>query len=579
MIRKLGAIVMVLALALSMGVMPVVADDPVCPDVPDDADEVALLAGQDLNVGSVFVWNDAVNLCVKYELSGDALNDGWLIYETHLAVADDRDDIPTNRSGNPVPGHFPYGDDELDGVEEWCVCIPLAELGVEPGVELFVAAHAVVMREGEELVANGGFESPIVDGSWQVFPEDTGGLEWKVKPAEGDDWGVDYDKQGLELQTYRLWTPYEGDQYAELAAWVPVKISQDLEACPSGLYTLRYAWSPRPGVAVNEMNVWWDGEDLAFHEASGADNTDTVWTLETHALLTGPSSGTVGVAFAETQDGQDTLGMFLDGVSVVCIEKETAWADGTRFVQRGNWATWFTYTVEEFSPDWLDGLVLWLDANAIEDLDDGEAVAQWDDLSGNYNHAGQTDEARQPTYVVSGLDGMPVVQFDGIDDWMYASLDSIEFAATTLFAVTRVNSLAASSPDTGGRVYIVAFAVSGSGWHTTEFKSTNGNWRGRTWDGTGKWVQGSAVVDNDWKLLSLTSENDDVIDFWEEGDWKGSTPVGTMLTGQDILAIGANGVPSGFLNGDIAEILIYDQALSDGEREAVEQYLSSKWGL
>jgi len=28
-------------------------------------------------------------------------------------------------------------------------------------------------------------------------------------------------------------------------------------------------------------------------------------------------------------------------------DHETAWADGTRFVDRGNWATYFTYTVKE----------------------------------------------------------------------------------------------------------------------------------------------------------------------------------------------------------------------------------------
>ncbi len=33
------------------------------------------------------------------------------------------------------------------------------------------------------------------------------------------------------------------------------------------------------------------------------------------------------------------------------------------------------------------------------------------------------------------------------------------------------------------------------------------------------------------------------------------------------------------VKGDIAEILIYDRALPDGERQNVEQYLSDMWGL
>ena len=34
-----------------------------------------------------------------------------------------------------------------------------------------------------------------------------------------------------------------------------------------------------------------------------------------------------------------------------------------------------------------------------------------------------------------------------------------------------------------------------------------------------------------------------------------------------------------FLNGDICEIIIYDSALSDTNREAVENYLLAKWGI
>ncbi len=34
-----------------------------------------------------------------------------------------------------------------------------------------------------------------------------------------------------------------------------------------------------------------------------------------------------------------------------------------------------------------------------------------------------------------------------------------------------------------------------------------------------------------------------------------------------------------FLNGDIAEILIYNQGLSDSDRQTVENYLENKYGL
>ena len=38
-------------------------------------------------------------------------------------------------------------------------------------------------------------------------------------------------------------------------------------------------------------------------------------------------------------------------------------------------------------------------------------------------------------------------------------------------------------------------------------------------------------------------------------------------------------VPVWYLNGDIAEIIIYNSALSDADRSAVESYLMTKWAI
>jgi len=82
-----------------------------------DPESFPLYAGQHDLVGEVLVWDDGEELCVRYELSEVALAEGWLLYETHLAVAVDLSGIPTNKVGNPKVGNFPYGDDDLGGVE------------------------------------------------------------------------------------------------------------------------------------------------------------------------------------------------------------------------------------------------------------------------------------------------------------------------------------------------------------------------------------------------------------------------------------------------------------------------------
>jgi len=135
--------------------------------IADDPFSTPLIAGggnpeSAINVGDVLVWNEVQDeenyLCVKYQLSDDALADGWLLTETHFAVAcgvardgegnilpPSSDAIP-QKNGNPPPGQFPYGDDNLGGAESYQECIPLSELGVEPGDEIYIAAHAVVIK-------------------------------------------------------------------------------------------------------------------------------------------------------------------------------------------------------------------------------------------------------------------------------------------------------------------------------------------------------------------------------------------------------------------------------------------------
>ena len=59
-------------------------------------------------------------------------------------------------------------------------------------------------------------------------------------------------------------------------------------------------------------------------------------------------------------------------------------------------------------------LALWLDANDSSTITlNGSTVSQWRDKSGNARHASQETVANQPTYTANGLNGKPVLTFDG----------------------------------------------------------------------------------------------------------------------------------------------------------------------
>lgn len=223
--------------------------------------------------------------------------------------------------------------------------------------------RGMCLAEGadDSLVANGGFESPVVDtaAGWDIYDSGISGLGWAVEwnndttsfggqgrpdPAhlelhrEVNGWGHDEGAQHAELDTD--WDSPGGSLNDEPAT---VEISQDLDT-PETFYKLSYAYSPRPGHSDNALNVFWDGSKIKSHTADGSGNADTDWT--TVEVVVQASDDTTTLAFAE-ESTPDSLGMFLDDVSVVEIREESAWVcddeSAAQPFEGNNWATYFTY--------------------------------------------------------------------------------------------------------------------------------------------------------------------------------------------------------------------------------------------
>lgn len=73
-----------------------------------------------------------------------------------------------------------------------------------------------------------------------------------------------------------------------------------------------------------------------------------------------------------------------------------------------------------FSPALLTGLALLLnaaDASTIT-LDGSNNVSQWNDKSGNGRNVLQANDSQRPGYLSSGINGKPVLNFDGTDDFL-----------------------------------------------------------------------------------------------------------------------------------------------------------------
>jgi len=555
-------------------------------------DKFPLYAGQDILVGIVKVWNDDISLHVEYKMGEDVdypgIEEGWVMTETHLAIAGSLAGIPQTKKNNPIPGQFPYSM-EHDSVDNYTYIIPMGEV---VSAKLFIAAHAEVHKEHEEkfepeVVVNGSFEFPEVtrevNGNfWDIYPSGNGDLGWTVEWFDGEANYNDTTRPEIaRLELHRDvmgWTPGCENQYATLDTdWegpggvligepASVRIYQDLGINQYSHCTLSYAWSPRPGHTDNELEVYWNGVLLNTHSGDGGENTS--WNLETLTNLTPSPSGTTKLEFIEvgTPDG---LGMFLDCVSVICtiVQEETAWADGERFTEKGNWATYFTYTVQ------IDGLVLWLDAG--EGITHGSGVSMWKDQSGNNNHATQVDTNMQPNYEVDVLNDLPVVRFDDYDYLEAPDDDSLDIVdAITIFTVTCPGSnvtqciIAKDGLVTNYRSW---------NWHISE--TPGSSMRMRLNGVNPVYVDGSTDLKETWHLGTGRYDGA-IMELWFDGElesFKGAS--GTITATEEPVRIGLFSNGKYPFNGDIAEILVYNRALSDSEREMVENYLNAKYNI
>ncbi len=225
-------------------------------------------------------------------------------------------------------------------------------------------------------------------------------------------------------------------------------------------------------------------------------------------------------------------------------------------------------------------LVMWLKADSVEGVANGELVTRWNDSSGNGMACEQKDEAKRPHWIKNAIGGAPALRFDGTDDHLF--LDHYPglfhtYYQSTIFAVAQ--------PRNGGTLLSQAHAnltiLTGQTnrlVYSSSFATT---------DGTQSWPQLQSE-----RSGSLAPHRSVICSIVRTGDNRGETSLringsrvddGTAFpyhTTSPIAAfVGCAYQKRSPWDGDIAEIIVYGRALADTEREAVEGYLSEKYRI
>jgi hypothetical protein len=201
------------------------------------------------------------------------------------------------------------------------------------------------------------------------------------------------------------------------------------------------------------------------------------------------------------------------------------------------------------------GLALWLRADAGLATDGGDWVTRWEDQSGRANHATQSIGVKAPLFAREGMNDLPTVRFDGLDD-------SVSFTAP----ISTIRS--------------VFWVVKESAAATSAYRSLLGHSTLRHFEGSP-----TAIWRSDTCCTSAAVQGGQT--------WLNGQPVDGRATSRPRTLSVISLVTTGPVTadrfgsasaaspwwGDLAELLIYDRVLDPLERRQVEDFLISKYEI
>ncbi|HEY4301746.1 MAG TPA: LamG-like jellyroll fold domain-containing protein [Candidatus Didemnitutus sp.] len=224
-----------------------------------------------------------------------------------------------------------------------------------------------------------------------------------------------------------------------------------------------------------------------------------------------------------------------------------------------------------------NGLRAWYRADLGVVPDGSDGVSQWTDLSGNGVHLTQGDSTKEPVWSGVTVNGEPALTFDGVGTALATpGLVDVLGGSSELTVVVALQP-ASTQPYASTILDFdnVAFRVqSGSGdqFGASWWNPTLGSW------GSGGSAALSAGLPQIFTLTKTVTELKSYVDGTQQSDDSGwGDGLGLLQQGARSMTLGAMTNQVGNFNGQIAEVLIYNHALSDTERQQVEQALTARY--
>jgi hypothetical protein len=223
------------------------------------------------------------------------------------------------------------------------------------------------------------------------------------------------------------------------------------------------------------------------------------------------------------------------------------------------------------------GLQLWLAADNIAGLSDGLPVTQWGDHSG-FGYT-LTELSNSPLYSSSFMNNQPAVVFNGTSNYfeLASVLDYKDESGIGIFAVINAKNSSSYQP------IIARDSDSNRGWGCKLNDSEQLSFSVAQSASEAVTRLGSNSVGNAYTIVSfLYDGSNNEIEVYrgntnDSNTLENTIPLSIGGTGSN-LSVGKDG-NGNFFEGSIAEIIVYNWAISPVERILINNYLSSKYDI
>ena len=314
-------------------------------------------------------------------------------------------------------------------------------------------------------------------------------------------------------------------------------------------------------------------ENLAL-SGSGTIALGGTGTLSTTENLALSGSGTIALGGTGTLSTTENVALSgsgtiaLGGTGTINVAENVA-LSGSGTIALGGTGSIDVYTANESTVINLSGKLCWFDANDITGSSNGDALSSWPSRHDSGVSASNSTSSTQPIYNTNQVNSLPAVNFDA--DYLEVNYGSNTSQPLTAFIVCAydVTSGGGSNNALDGR-------DNPSGYRAVNFSMRTNGWG--SYAGS-SWMQPSTgSPDTDWHYFTVYLNGASSY-VRKDGVSHATGNPGSQGTNGQILGMWKGKNTSYYMNGKIAEILIFSGTLSDANRNTTESYLADKYNI